>query len=36
MVGWYQQLNGHELEKTLGDSKGEGRLLRYSLLVTKR
>ena len=31
MVGWYQQLSGHELEKTLGDSNGEGRLVCYSL-----
>ena len=24
MVGWHHWLNGHELEKTLGDSEGEG------------
>ena len=26
MVGWYQQLNGHEFEQTPGDSKGQGSL----------
>ena len=26
MVGWYHQLNGHESEQTLGDSKGQGSL----------
>ena len=26
MVGWYHQLNGHELEQTPGDSKGQGSL----------
>ena len=24
MVGWYHQLEGHEFEQTLGDSKGQG------------
>ena len=24
MVGWHHQLNGHELEQTLGDSEGQG------------
>ena len=24
MVGWHQQLNGHELEKILRDSEGQG------------
>ena len=24
MVGWHQQLNGHEFEETLGDSEGQG------------
>ena len=24
MVGWNHQLTGHECEKTLGDSKGQG------------
>ena len=23
MVGWHLQLNGHELEQTLGDSEGQ-------------
>ena len=23
MVGWHHQLNGHELEQTLGDSEGQ-------------
>ena len=27
MVGWHHQLNGHEFEQTLGDSKGQGSLL---------
>ena len=26
MVGWHHQLNGHEFEKTLGDSEGQGGL----------
>ena len=26
MVGWYRQLNGHELEQTPGDGEGQGRL----------
>ena len=26
MVGWYHQLNGHEIEQTPGDSEGQGRL----------
>ena len=26
MVGWYPQLNGHEFEQTLGDSKGQRSL----------
>ena len=31
MVGWHHQLNGHEFEQTLGDSKGQGRLVCCSL-----
>ena len=27
MVGWHHQLNGHEFERTLGDSKGQGSLM---------
>ena len=27
MVGWHQQLNGHEFEQTLGDSEGQGSLV---------
>ena len=27
MVGQHHQLNGHELEQTLGDSEGQGRLV---------
>ena len=30
MVGWHHQLNGHEFEKILGDSEGQGSLARYS------
>ena len=26
MVGWYHQLDGHESEKTPGDSEEQGRL----------
>ena len=27
MVGWHQQLNGHEFEQTLGDGEGQGSLV---------
>ena len=27
MVGWHHRLSGHELEKTLGDSYGQGSLV---------
>ena len=27
MVGWHQQLNGHEFEQTPGDSEGQIRLV---------
>ena len=30
MVGWQHWLNGHELEQTLGDSRGQGSLACYS------
>ena len=26
MIGWLHRLSGHELEQTLGDSEGQGRL----------
>ena len=26
MVGWHHQLNGHELDQTLGDTEGQGSL----------
>ena len=26
MAGWHHQLNGHEFERTLGDSEGRGKL----------
>ena len=26
MVGWHHQLNGHQLEQTLGDTEGQGSL----------
>ena len=26
MVGWYHQINGHEVEQTPGDSEGQGSL----------
>ena len=29
-VRWHHQLNGHEFEQTLGDSKGQGSLACYS------
>ena len=31
MIGWHDQLNGHEFEQTLGDSEGQGSLACYSL-----
>ena len=31
MVGWHQQLNGHESEQALGDAKGQGSLACCSL-----
>ena len=27
MVGWHHQLNGHEFEQTLRDTKGQGSLV---------
>ena len=27
MVGWHQQLNGHEFEQTMGDCEGQGSLV---------
>ena len=30
MVVWYQRLNGHEFEQTLGDSEEQGSLMCYS------
>ena len=27
MIGWHHWLNGHEFEKTPGDSEGQGRLV---------
>ena len=30
MAGWHHQLNGHEFEKTPGDSEGQGSLAHYS------
>ena len=30
MVGWHHQLNAHEFEQTLGDSKGQGSLVSCS------
>ena len=31
IVGWHQQLNGHEFEQALGDGEGQGSLACYSL-----
>ena len=31
IVGWDHRLDGHELEQTPGDSKGQGSLVCYSL-----
>ena len=28
MAGWHHRFNGHEFEKTLGDSEGQGSLAR--------
>ena len=30
IVRWYHQLDGHEFEHSLGDVKGQGRLVCYS------
>ena len=30
VVGWHHQLNGYEFEQTLGDSEGQGSLVRCS------
>ena len=30
MVGWHHQLKGHESERTLGDSEGQGSLVYFS------
>ena len=30
MIGWHHQLNGHEFEQTLGDSRGQRNLVCYS------
>ena len=30
MVGWHQQLNGHEFEQALGDDEGQGGLVCYT------
>ena len=27
MIGWHHRLNGHEFERTLGDSEGQGSLV---------
>ena len=35
MVGWHHQLNGHELEQTLGDTEGQGSLVCCSPCVGK-
>ena len=30
MVGWHQQLSGHEFEQTPGDGEGQGSVVCYS------
>ena len=30
IIGWHHRLNGHEFEQTLGDSEGQGSLVRCS------
>ena len=35
MIGWHQQLDGHELEQALGVGDGEGSLVCYSPWVSK-
>ena len=35
MVGWHQQLNGHEFEQTPGGSEGQGSLVCHSPLGHK-
>ena len=34
-VGWHHQLNGHDLEQTLGDSEGQGSLVYCSSWARK-
>ena len=34
-AGWHHQLNGHEIEQTLGDSEGQGNLACCSLWSLK-
>ena len=36
MVGWHHRLNGHEFEKTPGDSEGQRSLVWYSLWCCKK
>ena len=35
LVGWHHRLNGHEFEKTLGGSEGQGSLMCCSSLGHK-
>ena len=35
LVGWHQQLNGHEFEQALGDDEGQGGLACCSPLGRK-
>ena len=35
MVGWHQQLNGHEFEQALGTGDGQGSLVCCSSWVCK-
>ena len=36
MVGWHHQLNGHEFEQALGDSKGKGSLAVLQAMGSQR
>ena len=35
MIGWYHQINGHEVEQIWGDGEGQGTLVSCSYGVSK-
>ena len=36
MVGWHDQLNGHEFEQALGDGEGQGSLASWQSMGSQR